>query len=1032
MTTVSEVIRRRDWENQHSIQVNCIAAHSPLFAFCSEDDALNKQVRQRALLNGDWQFKLFSRPEDVPSEFAAIHFDDSRWDTIGVPSNWQLLGYDKPIYTNIKYPFEVNPPFVPQDNPTGCYRTSISISPDQLVQHNRIIFDGVNSAFHIWCNGTWVGYSQDSRLPAAFDLSPYLVEGLNTIAVMVLRWSDGSYLEDQDMWWLSGIFRDVSLLTKPSYHIQDVAITPHLDACYRDGWLNIRTRFHGPETYRVQVQLFDHLHSLSEVCIAAPNDRVVDEKGGWNDVCYQRIEVQSPNKWSAERPYLYRCVISLLNENDEVIDVEAYDVGFRTVDIKDGLLRLNGEPLFIRGVNRHEHHPIRGHVVTEADMVHDIKLMKQNNFNAVRTAHYPNHPRWYELCDELGLYVCDEANIETHGMYPMGRLANDPSWNNALMSRLTGMIERDKNHPSIIIWSLGNESGYGATHDAMYHWAKSVDPSRVVQYEGGGADTAATDILCPMYARVDQDQLFEAVPKWAIKNWISQPGEMRPLILCEYAHAMGNSLGSFHKYWQAFRDYPRLQGGFIWDWVDQGITLTDENGQQYWGYGGDFGDEINDRQFCINGLVFPDRTPHPSLEEVKFAQQFFQFEKRAEKEYSVTLEVTSEWLFRATDNELLRWSLLEDGKVIETGEQKLWIEEKGQCDITVEFPSFLYKAGCHYHLNLYIETISDCAWAEGGHQLASVQFSLINKHSLALLPLPSGSAPVLNITTNHIEIYGEWFQIEFDTQTGILSRWSVEGNDQFMSGLVDNFYRAPIDNDIGTSEADNIDPNTWTSLWQDAGLGHWLRECVECRAERVADGVHVTSTFAYRYLETLVATSIWHYKVMSDGTLSADITIELNERLPALPRIGLEFTVPNSLAQNRIEWFGRGPFENYPDRKSASHVGYYSLKVDELYTPYIYPSENGLRCDTRKLKIGGIEITGEFQFSVSRYSQKQIADARHTNELTASQNLYVRIDHAHMGVGGDDSWSQSVHEEYLLNKQHYRYQLLFSMVSVEV
>ncbi|MCG7587330.1 glycoside hydrolase family 2 TIM barrel-domain containing protein, partial [Photobacterium sp. OFAV2-7] len=654
MTTFAEVLTRRDWENPQSVQVNRIAAHSPLFGFSSQDEALTKQSTQRVLLNGDWQFQLFAAPEEVPADFTETTLDASGWKMIPVPSNWQLLGFDKAIYANIKYPFDVNPPFVPNKNPTGCYRTSFVITAEQLEQQNRIIFDGVNSAFYLWCNGRWVGYSQDSRLPAEFDLSPYLVEGSNTLAVMVLRWSDGSYLEDQDMWWLSGIFRDVTLLTKPVHQIKDVFITPNLDACYRDGWLDVKTRFAGPESYQVQIQLFDGHNAVSEPLTAKANDRVVDEKGGWSDVCFHRLDVRDPKKWSAEVPSLYRCVVSLLNENGDVVDIEAYDVGFRTVEIRGGQLRLNGQPLLIRGANRHEHHPEHGHVVTEADMIRDIKLMKQYNFNAVRTAHYPNHPRWYELCDELGLYVCDEANIETHGMFPMGRLASDPSWTHAFMTRLTQMIERDKNHPSVIIWSLGNESGHGSTHNAMHAWAKDFDPSRPVQYEGGGADTSATDIICPMYSRVDQDQPFDAVPKWAIKNWISRPDENRPLILCEYAHAMGNSLGSFDKYWQAFREFPRLQGGFIWDWVDQGISKWDEQGQHYWAYGGDFGDEQNDRQFCINGLVFPDRTPHPGLEEVKHAQQFFQFKVLEDSESSMTVEVQSEWRFRTTDNELLR------------------------------------------------------------------------------------------------------------------------------------------------------------------------------------------------------------------------------------------------------------------------------------------------------------------------------------------------------------------------------------------
>ena len=1025
MTSLAQVLARRDWENPQSVQVNRLPAHSPLHGFCTQEEALNKKSTQRKLLNGDWQFQLYAAPDMVPESFADTAFDCEGWHALAVPSNWQMQGFDKPIYANIKYPFEVNPPFVPENNPTGCYRTSFAISEQQLTQQNRIIFDGVNSAFHLWCNGHWVGYSQDSRLPAEFDLSSYLVEGENTLAVMVLRWSDGSYLEDQDMWWLSGIFRDVTLLTKPHHHINDVFITPSLDACYRDGWLDIKTRFTGPANYQVQVQLFDALQAVSEPMIASANERVVDEKGGWSDVCFHRLPVSEPKKWSAEVPSLYRCVVSLLDDSGNVVDIEAYDVGFRVVEIRSGQLCLNGQPLLIRGVNRHEHHPELGHAVTEADMIRDIKLMKQYNFNAVRTAHYPNHPRWYELCDELGLYVCDEANIETHGMFPMGRLASDPGWTHAFMTRLTQMIERDKNHPSVIIWSLGNESGHGSTHNAMHAWAKDFDPSRPVQYEGGGADTTATDIICPMYSRVDQDQPFDAVPKWAIKNWISCPDEDRPLILCEYAHAMGNSLGSFDKYWQAFREFPRLQGGFIWDWVDQGISKWDEQGRHYWAYGGDFGDEQNDRQFCINGLVFPDRTPHPGLEEVKHAQQFFQFSLLSESESSVTVEVQSEWLFRVTANELLRWTVLEDGLTVRTGTQLLAISPQGKSSITLD-TDFCRQVGKTYHLNLDIETINDCSWADAGHCMATAQFLLVNKQSLVIPDLMTGNAPELTVSEQQITISGREFLLEFDTQTGVLSKWLAEGKAPLALGLADNFYRAPLDNDIGTSEADNVDPNAWVSRWQAAGIGEWQRECLQCRADRLSDKIQVTAVFAYRHDGELMATSHWQYRIKADGGILLDVDVQVCESVPEIPRVGLEFAVPVFEQTSTVDWFGRGPFENYPDRKSAARLGQYSLSVDELHTPYIFPTENGLRCDTRWLQVGDIKLVGDFQFAVSRYSQTMLAEARHTCDLEAGSLLYVRVDHQHMGVGGDDSWSPSVHSEFLLNQREYRYQLALS------
>lgn len=542
MRTFSQIISAREWENQHITHHNVVEAHAPLNGYTSLAEAVGKNSSHALSLNGVWKFQLFDSPELVSEEFVSEHFDDSSWKSITVPSNWQMQGFDKPIYTNVKYPFADNPPFVPSDNPTGLYRTRFHCKEQELLDTHRLTFDGVNSAFHLWCNGRWVGYSQDSRLPAEFDLSPFLHAGENSLAVMVLRWSDGSYLEDQDMWWLSGIFRDVTLLRKPKVAIEDVCIVTQLDACYRDAVLNISTQItkhsNGVESCdKLKAELYDAQGQLvCEPQIVGFGERVVDEKGPWSEVAEHRISVVNPNKWSAESPYLYRCVVSLLNEHDELVDCEAYDVGFRCVEITDSLLKVNGKPLLIRGVNRHEHHPELGHTMTREGMIQDIKLLKQNNFNAVRTAHYPNHPLWYELCDEYGLYLVDEANVETHGQFPMCRLSNDSSWLNAYMRRMTRLVERDKNHASVIIWSLGNESGIGRNHHAMYQWVKQTDPTRPVQYEGGGADTAATDILCPMYARVDWDLPVvesqpEVTPRVGIRKAIALPNEQRPLIL---------------------------------------------------------------------------------------------------------------------------------------------------------------------------------------------------------------------------------------------------------------------------------------------------------------------------------------------------------------------------------------------------------------------------------------------------------------------------------------------------------------------
>lgn len=1030
MPTFANILQRRDWENPQSVNIHCLPAHSPLSSFREQTHARDGRLAQRRSLNGQWQFKLFAAPELVDAVFICPQFNDADWDSIAVPSNWQLQGYDKPIYTNVKYPFPVNPPYVPTDNPTGCYRTTFTLTAADLTQTQRLIFDGVNSAFHVWCNGAWVGYSQDSRLPAEFDLSPYLLEGDNLLAVMVMRWCDGSYLEDQDMWWLSGIFRDVTLLAKPTYHIKDVFITPDLDACYRDGSLSIVTQICAPDSYQVQVQLFYAEQPVTAADLERPHNRRIDERGSWHDVVFQQLQLKQPHQWSAETPYLYRLVVSLLDDQGQHIESEAYSVGFRKIEIRDGLLRLNGKPLLIRGVNRHEHHPELGHVMTEADMIRDIRLMKQANFNAVRTAHYPNTPRWYELCDQYGLYVCDEANIETHGMQPMNRLSTDPQWAHAFMSRYTRMVLRDKNHPCIIIWSLGNESGHGSNHNAMYAWSKHYDSSRPVQYEGGGANTSATDIIAPMYARVDTTQADPAVPKWSIKKWVSLPNETRPLILCEYAHAMGNSLGSFADYWQAFRDYPRLQGGFIWDWVDQGLSQWDEHGQHFWAYGGDFGDVINDRQFCINGLLFPDRSAHPTLEEVKYCQRMVTVTLLEHTPTHCSLLVNNEHLFRATDNEQLNWSLLEDGLVIQSGVLTLHIPAEQHTKLDIEL-SFTAKAGALYHLNTDIMLLTDTPWASAGHIIASQQMVLPNTAGLAIPNLVTSAAPLLTEHPNSFVITSrdQQHQWTWDRASGLMTAWSIGGQPQILTPPQDNFFRAPLDNDIGVSEIDNIDPNAWVCRWSMAGIGEWERECVACTGEMLTQAIKVTSTFVYRFKGRVQAITDWNYQLSDDGRMQLTIQVKLTDDLPPMPRIGLQMQLP--IYKTDVTWQGLGPFENYPDRLAAAQFAVHSQSLAKMHTPYIFPTDNGLRCNTRKLILNQLQICGDFQFSVSHYSQQMLASAKHTHQLIPEEKIYLHLDHKHMGVGGDDSWSPSVHAAFQLTDTHYTYQITIQPICLD-
>ncbi|VUS39648.1 beta-galactosidase [Klebsiella huaxiensis] len=1018
--SLAAVLARRDWENPGVTQLNRLEAHPPFYSWKNADDARdNRKSAQKFSLNGQWQFAWFASPEAVPESWLTSDLPQS--DTINVPSNWQMDGYDAPIYTNVTYPIPVNPPFVPTDNPTGCYSLTFCVDDAWLQEgQTRIIFDGVNSAFHLWCNGRWVGYGQDSRLPSEFDLSDYLHNGENRLAVMVLRWSDGSYLEDQDMWRMSGIFRDVSLLHKPGTQISDLRVNTRFNDDFSRAIMEAEVRVAGElrDDLRVTVQLWDGETLVGEKSAPLGSD-IIDERGAYHDRITLRLNVENPALWSAETPNLYRAVVQLHTADGTLLEAEACDVGFRQVSIENGLLLLNGKPLLIRGTNRHEHHPENGQVMDEATMVQDILLMKQNNFNAVRCSHYPNHPMWYTLCDRYGLYVVDEANIETHGMVPMNRLTNDPDWLPAMSQRVTRMVQRDRNHPSIIIWSLGNESGHGVNHDALYRWLKSEDPSRPVQYEGGGANTAATDIICPMYARVDQDQPFPVVPKWSIKKWLSLPGEQRPLILCEYAHAMGNSFGGFAKYWQAFRQYPRLQGGFVWDWVDQSLIKHDADGKPWSAYGGDFGDTPNDRQFCMNGLVFADRTPHPALYEAKHEQQFFQFALLPGAERKI--EVTSEYLFRHSDNEVLHWSLMLDGNPLASGVATLDIPPQGRQIIALPDLPKPETAG-QLWLTVRVEQPEATAWSQAGHICAWQQWKLDEK-LCTQLPQPANHTPKLTASESTFSITVNEKRWEFSRQQGVLTQYWIGEEAQLLTPLIDQFTRAPLDNDIGVSESTRIDPNAWVERWKSAG--HYQTEAVllQCDADVLASAVQITTAHAWQYQGETLFVSRKTYRIDGNSEMRITVDVDVASGTPHPARIGLSC----QLAQvaERVNWLGLGPHENYPDRLSAACFDRWDLSLEEMYTPYVFPTENGLRCGTRELRYGPHCWRGDFLFNISRYGQKQLMETSHRHLLQPEAGTWLNIDGFHMGVGGDDSWSPSVSPEFQLSAGRYHYQLVW-------
>ncbi|MWP60862.1 beta-galactosidase [Gilliamella sp. Pas-s25] len=1021
----NEIINRHDWNNLSVLSINRLDTHPKFHSWRDKQQAKNNSNSNSILsLNGDWFFSYYCNPKQVPESWLHKEVDNT---TIAVPSNWQLQGYDAPVYTNIRYPFPYNPPFIPEENPTGCYSRYINITKEWLAKGNtRIIFDGVSSAFHLWCNGKWVGYSQDSRIAAEFDLTPFLKVGENRIAVLVLKWCEGSYLEDQDMWRLSGIFRGVCLLNKPKSHLRDIHIDTLLDACYQNATLSLQVDVQhagnmdllsvGIELWQQDKLIVNHMQS-----IGLP---FVDEKGGYTDRLHCQIPITKPQLWSAETPNLYRVVVSLYHTKTGLIESEAYNIGFRTVEIKHGQLCLNGNPLLIKGTNRHEFYPDLGYALTEEAMLHDIKLIKQHNFNAVRCSHYPNDPRWYDLCDQYGLYLVDEANIESHGMFPMSRLSDDPSWFAAYSERVTRMVQRDRNHPSIIIWSLGNESGHGSNHDALYAWIKSNDPTRPVQYEGGGANTTATDIICPMYARVEQDQPHPNVPKWAIKKWISMPDENRPLILCEYAHAMGNSLGAFYKYWQAFRQYPRLQGGFIWEWADHGIRCQKKSGESYWAYGGDFGEAYHDRQFCLDGLVFPDRTSHPSLIEAKKVQQPFQFKLISQK--PLIIDITNEYLFRHTNNESLYWELLINGKKHQSGKIKLDIQPDSALQVTLlnDIPSNLHCEDLH----LSVRVIQNKAtpWSPAGHIVAWEQWRLVNSYIAPLAFCQTKSKLTLTETQDDYLVHYKNQCWQFNKITGQLCQWTKGNKPLLSSAFADQFIRAPVDNDIGISGDfdSNNNPFAWIEQWKAAGYYNLTHQCLGINISQSPDKIVIEALHGYFVNNKKVIQSRWQHLFDQEGKLTLSVQVDIANDMPAPARIGLSYQIKQ--IPKKVKWLGLGPHENYPDRKASAIFGDWSLPFAELYTPYIYPCENGLRCDVKKLQLNEMTITGQqFKFNINQYGTEQLMAKTHRHLLEPKSCAYVSIDAYHMGIGGDDSWTPNVHREFLLTDKHYNYQLIF-------
>ncbi len=1010
-----------DWENPAVNEINKEKPRAYFIPFASMEEVNRDDKWASSLiksLNGDWLFHLSQNPSERPHYFFKDDFDTRQWKRIPVPSNWECQGYEYPIYTNVKYPHAKTPPNIQKHyNPVGSYKRTFIIPEDWDKKEVFLHFGAVSSAFYVWVNETSVGYSEDSKTPVEFKITDYLKPGENTLAVEVYKWCDGSYLEDQDFWRLAGITRDVFLMGRNSQHIRDFRVTAGLEDDYSTGTFQFEAEIMNADAgLNVEVTLKDGDNVVKSMSAPVKNGKV--------SLFEQFPDVK---KWTAETPDLYDLLISLKNKNGETREVLRQDVGFRRVEIKDAQLLVNGQYVYIKGVNLHEHHDVHGHVVDEETMLKDIKVMKSHNINAVRTSHYPQPERWYELCNQYGLYLVDEANIESHGMgYKEKSLAKDPAWKDAHLFRTKNMFERDKNQPSVIIWSLGNEAGNGVNFYATYDYLKSVDTTRPVQYEQahGGKNT---DIMCPMYMKIG-----------GMERYAEERGE-KPLIQCEYAHAMGNSVGNLKDYWDLIESYDIMQGGFIWDWVDQGLLTKNGAGEEYWAYGGDFGPDTvpSDGNFCLNGLVNPDRGVKPHLLEVKKVYQYIKFKPVNLEKGIVSIE--NKYAFINLDLFDFEWEVKGNGKVVKSGsikDVKLTPDQSKDYDLDIEFEP---ESNTEYFLNVKASLKKTGGLVDAGTELAKEQFLLpvyrAEKKELA------GLSKISSVETKEaLVVKGEGFEVKFDLEKGIMDSYMANGKQMLQSGLVPEFWRAPIDNDFGNKL------HKRAFVWKNAGKNRVVKQAKVKSSENQAI---MTLEFDLMSADSVIGNYTSRYVVNGEGEIEVKNNFKMaDKKLPEIPRMGMTLIMPREF--ENIAWYGRGPHESYSDRKTSAFVDVYSGKVAEQYWEYIRPQENGNKTDVRWVKLTnnegvGLKFTGEQLLEVSAhhnlledFESPERTDGRekkgvkvkrrHTYDVKPGELTAIDVDYKQIGVGGDNSWGARPHDKYRLMEKEYSYGFTISPV----
>ena len=1023
-----------DWENLAVNTVNTEKPHATMVSFpdyAATRDAGWRESENVMSLDGKWKFSFANTPAERPYWFFKDDYDTRSWSEIEVPSTWEREGYGIPYYVNIGYSFKMNPPFIDHtDNPVGSYKRSFILPSGWRNKEVFLTFDGVSSAFYVCVNGEQVGYSEDSKTTAEFNITPFLRRGKNTVSVEVYRYCDGSYLEGQDFFRLSGIQRSVWLHARPTTYIRDFFSRATLVNNYTDGHLDLTVELANarkrPANLRLEAGLYDGpTKILGEI-------RDADAVDG-TALLNLRAELPNVNPWSAESPSLYTLVLTLADGRGRVLESVSSQIGFRTSEVKGTQFLINGKAVLLKGTNIHEHDPVNGHTIDETTMLQDIRLMKMHNINAVRTSHYPQPERFYELCDQYGLYLIGEANIESHGIgYDKDQtLADKPEWLDQHMLRTARMVERDKNHPSVIIWSLGNEAGDGQNFVTTYKWIRERDDSRPVQYERAEKMTNSperhTDIWCPMYPSIEELEQYA-------QN-AGKPGYDRPLIMCEYAHSMGNSTGNLQDYWDVIEKYDILQGGFIWDWVDQGLLETDEDGEEYFAYGGDYGEvgAPSDGNFCCNGLVGPDRTPHPALDEVKKVYQYVKFNPADITKGLVT--ITNKYDFTNLSFFNINWEVLADGVLYKSGHLGQIALGPGESSTEeIPFGTITPEPGVEYYLNLYLSRADEWGIIPQDHQYASEQI-LLPFHAEASAAGDDNLA-LVNIQTEgaDLTVAGEDFTVVFNMSAGAMKSLIADGQEFLRTGLRPDFWRAPTDNDYGNGmEKRNAD-------WKDAGPDAVLKS-----AQISQPGMNsavIRFTFDIPGLDKRrIASLVTTYLVHGDGAIDVSFSLAKTDlKLEEIPRVGMQMTMPERFTD--LAWYGRGPHENYADRKTSAFVGLYESSVAEQYVPYVRPQENGYRTDTRWLTVTdnngiGLRFEGRPVFSfaamnylhddfespgnLSRYRPDAKLVNTHIDDVRPRDLVCVNIDYGQMGVGGDNSWGARTHEKYCLRDTRYDY-----------